>query len=226
MCDLRDAELKNLKAGLHHFQGRSDAEALRIRDECRGERQERIRKLDRLVRSALRPGIDAGFTDEWVENCLDELMQNAIEAADWDNSYDGDVLDDRWARQLLDGRFAQTFSSLRPLETMADAAGQGGQADAAQRRLRFDAETLTVTLDGTEYPLGKPKVFEVFRTIGEAKQPPVKKAVIQGKVTAVVGRKTIRRLLNTLPSALRKTVQTNTTGYWVQLPARKERARP
>ncbi len=125
-------------------------------------------------------------------------------------------------------------SSLRRVMEMAPAPTGPGQAvqnpawQRQRRRLSFDPETMTITLDGKHYRIDDPKVFAVYRAIADRGPDAtwIIKADIARKVRAVAGSKTIPCLLNKLPRELRTTVKTSTRGYALHLPdtpARGER---
>jgi hypothetical protein len=122
--DLKTAEIKSFRIGLHRYWGRNDAEAISIRDTCYDRRAARLVELDDLVRSALGPGIDAGFGGEYVAGCLVALMDDAEAAAEWDGSYEGPRDDDCAALCHLNDLFGKVFAGLGPLTTMAEAAWQ------------------------------------------------------------------------------------------------------
>jgi hypothetical protein len=92
---INDAELENLRAGLHHLRGKD--EGFPIRCEVYDRRDDRLLELDDLLSSALPAGIAAGFSGEAVWGWLEKLRTSAGEMAYWDGSYEGDVNDDGWA---------------------------------------------------------------------------------------------------------------------------------
>jgi hypothetical protein len=84
-------------------------------------------------------------------------------------------------------------------------------------RLRFDVQTLTVTLDNKPFKISNPKAFSVYKAIADSRPNPITRASIQSRVPGCRGEKTIRRLLNTLQEPLRECVQSGPAGYWLEL---------
>jgi hypothetical protein len=85
-------------------------------------------------------------------------------------------------------------------------------------RLRFDDQTHTAHLDGKAVQISDPKVYTVYKTIVKACPLPVTAQAIQLQVPGCRGDKKIRTLLRCLPETLRRTILSNTSGYWLQLP--------
>jgi hypothetical protein len=107
-----------------------------------------------------------------------------------------------------------------PLKEVADTlqAQYGPNDRPPGKRLTFDDDTHTVTLDGTAHRIDNPKAYAVYKAIVQRETPTIRKAEISDKVKGVSGKKTIPSLIDTLPPALRKTVKRDTTGYWHELP--------
>jgi hypothetical protein len=102
-------------------------------------------------------------------------------------------------------------------------AEMGG--DHGNGRLAFDDNTLTVTLDGRSSPISDPQAYRVYKTIADYGSPgPITKASIATRVPGTRGRKTIPKLLKSLPSHLKKTVHTTTRGFSLKLPPIKKGA--
>jgi hypothetical protein len=99
------------------------------------------------------------------------------------------------------------------------------KVDRHVERLIWDDLTQTVTLDGQDYLIDDLKAYRIYRAIATAEQAPITKADIQQQVKGVMGRKAIHTRVQSLPPALRKTIQVNTTGYWLKLPPIRERKR-
>jgi hypothetical protein len=98
--------------------------------------------------------------------------------------------------------------------------GAGGAAPSGQSspRLLFDQETLTITLDGQPYQLDDPRAFSLYRAISEASPDLITRPAIRLAVKGLQGDKTIPNKINSLPEALRDTVESDTRGYWIVLP--------
>lgn len=119
---IKDAERKNLDAGIHRYRGRHDVEAIDRRNTIYDERAERLMELDELLQAARTACILASFSGEVVVQSLDTLMERADEASYWDCSFDGDI-EDIWEAQFhLDDLFSKLNAAMGPLEIMAETA--------------------------------------------------------------------------------------------------------
>jgi hypothetical protein len=167
----------------------------------------RLLELHDLARQAQAQHRAAGAAFETVEGRLGRLYE-AVQAVVW-----------RTKAEPLEDRVAAVTLALQGLHSLAAAAEGGAAPDAPPTgRLQFDAETLTVTLDGTAYRLEDPKVFRVYRAIAEAEQPPITNGQIQNLKLGVQGGKGVSRRLAALPQPLRATVRTKTNGHALVLP--------
>jgi hypothetical protein len=117
---IKDAELENLKAGLHHLQGK--IKHFPIRSEVYDRRDDRLLELNDLLMSALPAGIAAGFSGEIVWGWLEKLRTSVEKMAYWDESYKGDINDDSWASCHFRELRGQVCADLEPLKTMAFVA--------------------------------------------------------------------------------------------------------
>lgn len=120
------------------------------------------------------------------------------------------------------------FSGVNDCRVEFEAWYEAREKDAPpSARLTFDDATLTVTLDGTSYPLGDPKAFLLYKAIATAEHPPLTNRQIRGRVRGLNATKAVPKRLKTLPEALQETISTNKSGHWLQLPpAKKGRVRP
>jgi hypothetical protein len=84
--------------------------------------------------------------------------------------------------------------------------------------LIWDDLAQTVSVDGKDYQIDNPKTYHIYRTIATAEHRPITRAMIQQQVAGVRGRKAIPQHIEKLPAQLRKTIESNTTGYWLKLP--------
>jgi hypothetical protein len=89
-------------------------------------------------------------------------------------------------------------------------------------RLIYDDYTSTVTVDGVDYKVEDRKVYALYQTIAKSKTP-LTKALLAQELPGLKGDKTIPRLLDKLPEALRETVKGGLHGYWVELPKKNSR---
>jgi RNase P subunit RPR2 len=85
-------------------------------------------------------------------------------------------------------------------------------------RLGFDDETQTVVLDGVSRPCPNPRCYFLYKAIADRKGKEVNSTALRSEVKGTGGDKTIRKLLDTLPRALRSTVKSGPLGYWLNLP--------
>jgi hypothetical protein len=112
---------------------------------------------------------------------------------------------------------------LRIVKGAVQLDGEGvpldGTAEAEARRLAFDDDTHTVTLDGVPHKVSDPKAYEVYKTICRRDGATITKREIGGKVKRVAGAKAIPKLIAALPAAVRRTVRSGPAGYWHDLPA-------
>ncbi len=93
---------------------------------------------------------------------------------------------------------------------------------AGATRLHFDPQTQAVTLDGKSHPIKNPRAFKLYRAIADCNGEPITRAKLRQPPHYFKGDKTVRKLLDTLPSVLGKTVLSHTSGYWLHLPAAKK----
>jgi hypothetical protein len=99
-----------------------------------------------------------------------------------------------------------------------------GGTGEGKERLYFDAQTQTVTLDGTAHKVTDPKAFAVYKLIAESCPQPITKASLQKRVAGCRGAKKVRQLLNSLPTPLGRTISSGPNGYWLDLnPSRRIR---
>ncbi len=97
--------------------------------------------------------------------------------------------------------------------------------DPSANRLQFDQFTLSVFLDGRKYAIQKPRTFELYCFIATryfASRRQISQAAIRAELLGFRGQKTIRRILDTLPAELRRTVRSDPNGFWVVLPDCKD----
>jgi len=119
------------------------------------------------------------------------------------------------ATQQPNGAARERYETiLRSLHTAARAwqAARAAQpaalavaATVSLGRLRFDAGTQTVLLDGSGIKVADPKAFAVYRALAEACPQPLTRAAIQKQVPGCRGAKKIRQLLDSLAERLRAT---------------------
>jgi hypothetical protein len=105
---------------------------------------------------------------------------------------------------------------LREASCDAVARADPGADGEAQRRLRFDPLTWTITLDGKDCPIENHAAFIVYRTIA-THEGPITRAEIREKTGRFRGQKTVRNLIETLPQALRDTVVSDQEGFHLRL---------
>jgi hypothetical protein len=129
--NLRQAEVRNWKDGMHLLAGKSDDKTVRWRTFRYARREGRLERLYRLLRSALPAGIAAGFSGEWVHARLEELAAAANEACYWNESYEGPLKDGNWVGTHIDILFSKVRTCVEPLATMA-AAVDGAAASARE----------------------------------------------------------------------------------------------
>jgi hypothetical protein len=96
------------------------------------------------------------------------------------------------------------------------------QPESQECRLRFDEETWTVYLDGEPIEIEDPNAFILYQLIHL--EGPITRRQIRKQHPRCKGDKTIPRLLDRLPVALLRTVQSGEPGYWVKLPPKKKSA--
>jgi hypothetical protein len=109
----------------------------------------------------------------------------------------------------------------RTLDTSANPPLRTAQPIETPLRLRFDQQALVVYLDGRQIPVQSPKAFLLFKTIAEH-EGPITRAGLRSRSAHFRGDKTVRKLLALLPAALRRTIKSNYSGYWLQLAPAKE----
>jgi hypothetical protein len=117
-----------------------------------------------------------------------------------------------WAMSVI----KQEFVLLE--KTLQGAPGSGVTGPAtdgpAPDRIQCDPETQTVTLGGTDHKVDEPRAFALYKAIVDNCPQPLTRADLRSRVKACKGEKTIRKLLDLLPLALRKTVRSGPHGYW------------
>jgi hypothetical protein len=225
--EFKDFELGNRRAGLHQRRDPTDEVACDMHEEVWSRRDDLLGALHGLLRSALDPCIEAGFTAEFVMKRLDRLLTAADKASSWDMSFRGDVDNYFWVKSHFDTLFDRVSKALDRVHEMAfvacareEASGDPGDRTAGPR-LVFDPDTWTVTLEGKDYPFEDPKTFQIYRTIAEVEQPPITNNKIQYRVKGLNHRGAIRDRLRSLPGPLRNTIRTDKSGHWLALPAKK-----
>jgi hypothetical protein len=97
----------------------------------------------------------------------------------------------------------------------------GAVRDEQHERIEFDSRTQSVTLDGNPFPIDDPKAFEVYQAIADSCPHPLTRAAISSRVKGVHGGKKVRRLLDSLPEPLARTVLSGPNGYWLRLPKKR-----
>jgi DNA-binding response OmpR family regulator len=90
-------------------------------------------------------------------------------------------------------------------------------------RLRLDPQAHTIALDGREYSVENPRAFELYKFLVKSAGLPRTRADIRNAYQNRLfkGDKTIPRLLETLPAAIRKTIKSGHKGYWISLLPKK-----
>jgi hypothetical protein len=97
------------------------------------------------------------------------------------------------------------------------------QAERKKQRLRYDDETLTITLDDQEFRSIPPKTYQLYKTIAEMAPSKITTSEIRNKYPRQYrGDKAVRNALNRLPAALKTTIKSNNKGYWLTLPPPKK----
>jgi hypothetical protein len=109
--------------------------------------------------------------------------------------------------------------NLGPVRT-AEAKGQHDST----RALAFSDAEWTITLHGKPYKIADPQAYLVYKTIWEAGAP-ITMARIQTRVQGCRGKKKIPALIRTLPAPLRRTVQSDHRGYWIDVSGAKSNRR-
>jgi hypothetical protein len=89
-----------------------------------------------------------------------------------------------------------------------------------EQRIAFDDHALTVTLDGVPYKIDNPYAYAIYKAVVCRQAATITRKNIRTAVKGVAGDKTIPRLIDTLPDALRRTVRSSTKGYWHELSAK------
>ena len=106
-------------------------------------------------------------------------------------------------------------ASPSPLTTAGDAA-------AENIRIHFDPQTQTITLDGEPFSIENPRAFKLYKAIVDCNGEPITRAKLRQPPHLFKGDKIARKLLDMLPSALRKTVLSDNNGYCWRLPVSKK----
>jgi hypothetical protein len=120
---------------------------------------------------------------------------------------------------LTIGVFQASLLAIEKAAGKAEGTHELHQGSDEEERLIFDRLTKCITLDGISHSLTNPKAFTVFRTIATSNGP-ITRADISKQVSGTKGAKTIRRLLNSLPHPLLRTIQSGPQGYCLVLPPR------
>jgi hypothetical protein len=135
-------------------------------------------------------------------------LQKSLGGQDWQ---------ELWKWLLIEA--TTTANRRKAAPTSPKQEGSLLEAVNEEERLRFDRLTLTITLDDNHHALTDPKAFSVFKVIATSNGP-ITRAAISRVVGGTKGKKTVRRLLDSLPQALLRTIRTGPQGYCVVLPAR------
>jgi hypothetical protein len=227
---LTAAEWENFHASIHR-PGAKRAEAIRLRDE----------RMDEVYRQiqAIRGGeTDPRFSLETVEARLKELARVCNGLIIWDRlcpkaepalSYlvplDAETIlaemcekVERALHEVLDlaapgsGRPAGDGPQAPQEQTAACPDGQ-----APEERLRFDPDTLTVTLDGTPYENLDPTAYLILEAIWQGQRRPVSSKTLDD-MHGLHGKK-IDRELKKLPQELQAIIKGKPgSGRWLELP--------
>jgi len=100
-------------------------------------------------------------------------------------------------------------------------------------RLQFDDTALVVKIDGVSHKVEDPRSYRIYKAIAMAPLPPVTKDDIRqmlrpsssaddGGPRGLRGVKAIPNLLDSLPEAVRETINISPSGYWVSVGGEKE----
>jgi hypothetical protein len=140
------------------------------------------------------------------------------------------VLD--WSKPALEYSHYTTPEEMQELRELRRRLARAAQnrldalnATAPLGRLRFDQDTYTITLDGRDFTDINPKAFLLYRAIWQAGGPTTRQQ-LRLKVQGINNPKAVRGLVDTLPTALRKTVNSGPPGFWLVLPRLKKKALP
>ena len=98
------------------------------------------------------------------------------------------------------------------------------QATTFAERLQFDETTITIWFDGKPHHVDNPKSFALYRHLAEQAGTPITKQTLRAKDHQFRGDKTVPNARNALPKTLQKTVRSSRAGYWLHLPASKNKS--
>jgi hypothetical protein len=155
------------------------------------------------------------------------------EVAGWAKGYDPDA-PDFWRRALevlhATGLHPRDYNALSQKHEMAVLRAtrdmkreQADQTSAAPKkeRLSFDPATSTISLDGKTYRVDDPKAFLLYEVLAKNLPLPLTRKGLRKLNSTFRGDKTVPRLREKLPRALRQTIKSTTAGYRIELPPAK-----
>lgn len=180
---------------------------------------------------AIRAATEKSLRDRGLSN--ETVMPGILKQVDEDASETISRLVERWFREL-------THEQAAVLDRIgSDSAGKNDEeigavpektaqpANHTAPRLHCDDSTYTITIDGEAYHIDNPTAYTIYSILAAKRPQPLTRASLQSRVPGCKGRKTVRRLLDTLPEPVRMTVRSGHRGYWIDLsPQRHVKRKP
>lgn len=114
-------------------------------------------------------------------------------------------------------------TALFELKAYCQPANNAAADSGFEGRLRFDQATCTVCFDGKPISVDDPKAYALYKLLVDQHGIPASRQTIRSQNSAFRGDKTVPQLIKKLPPALKKTVQSGASGYWIRLPVRNSK---
>jgi hypothetical protein len=172
--------------------------------------------------------------NKWAEECREKITRSAegeklhllweLEGIGLENPDALLTCVRKWRAALCPKRTESEVNGLSLKDFVAETnkdrknPSGGDSSPPTDGRLKFDDQTQTVTLDGKSYQIEHAKAYCIYKAIADACPAKVTNKYIRARVPGLNGRNAVSQCEAKLPTALKRTIRTDTGGKVLRLP--------